>query len=287
MEEEQVGKTFKKIMVKNNKKSFFDNNGYFLLRKLFSDEECKKLRLEINRHFKLPLRELKQNDINFRTFVEPDGVTKNKKFWKIIFNKKILSVIRSIIGKDICYTQHSDLHINLGAGKYHRDNAFRLFKNGPDWYEEKQKYKVLRIAIYLSDYKTSGSSLIVFPNSNKKETFLTKIEMRFWNYLRFFWSKRLNKNYLSHFFFSSKTVNLKHKAGDCIIFDQRMIHAGGVVNGDLPKYSIFLSFGAKNNLHTNNHHKYYLSRPTYLRKIPIELKKRLKDSKLLLTSKKI
>ena len=111
--------------------------------------------------------------------------------------------------------------------------------------------------------------------------------MRFWNYLRFFWSKRLNKNYLSHFFFSFKTVNLKHKAGDCIIFDQRMIHAGGVVNGDLPKYSIFLSFGAKNNLHTNNHHKYYLSRPTYLRKIPIELKKRLKDSKLLLTSKKI
>ena len=42
----------------------------------------------------------------------------------------------------------------------------------------------------------------------------------------------------------------------------------------------FLSFGAKNNLHTNNHHKYYLSRPTYLRKIPIELKKKLKRFKI-------
>ena len=278
-------KLSKKIMIKNNKKSFFDNNGYCLIRKLFSEKECKKLRLEINRHFKLPFKELKQDDINFRTFVEPDGVTKNRKFWKIIFNKKILSAIRSIIGNNIAYTQHSDLHINLGAGKYHRDNAFRFFKDGPDWDEEKHKYKVLRIAIYLSDYKTSGSSLIVFPNSNKKETLLTKVEMRLWNYLRLFWSKKFNKNYLSHFFFSSKTVNIKHKAGDCVIFDQRMIHAGGVVNGKFPKYSIFLSFGEKNNLHTNNHHKYYLSRPTYLRQIPSELKKRLKNSKLLLTTK--
>jgi hypothetical protein len=67
-----------------------------------------------------------------------------------------------------------------------------------------------------------------------------------------------------------------------------MIHAGLVVNGELPKYSMFSClFGAKNNLHTYNHHKYYLSRPTYLKKIPCELKKRLKDAKLLLTSKKI
>ena len=68
MEEEQVGENFIKIMVENSKKSFFDNNGYFHLRKLFSDRECKKLRLEINRHFKLPLKELKQNDINFSNY---------------------------------------------------------------------------------------------------------------------------------------------------------------------------------------------------------------------------
>ena len=41
MEEEQVGKILLKIMVENNKKSFFDNNGYFLLRKLFSDRNVK------------------------------------------------------------------------------------------------------------------------------------------------------------------------------------------------------------------------------------------------------
>ncbi len=198
-------------MVKNNKKSFFDNNGYFLLRKLFSDRECKKLKLEINRYFKLPLKELKQNDINFRTFVEPDGVTKNKKFWKIIFNKKMLSAIRSIIGNEICYTQHSDLHINLGAGKYHRDNAFRFFNVGPDWNEEKDQYKVLRVAIYLSDYQKSGSSLIVFPYSNKKETFLSRIEIRLWNYIRLFWSKRFNKNFLPHFFFRLKQLILNTK----------------------------------------------------------------------------
>ena len=54
----------------------------FSFKKTFSSEECKELRLEINRHFKLPLKELKQNDINFKTFLEPDGVTKNKNFGK-------------------------------------------------------------------------------------------------------------------------------------------------------------------------------------------------------------
>ena len=270
----------------SKKKLFFDKNGYFLLKDLFNEKECKDLRLEINRHFKLPLRELNQNDINSETYVEPDGVTKNKKFWKIIFNKRILSTIRSIIGRNICYTQHSDLHINLGAGKYHRDNAYRFFKDGPDWNEEIDNYKVLRIAIYLSDYGKSGSSLIIFPGSNKNETFFTRIEMRFWNKLRLIWSKKFNKNYLPHIFLSKKTVNIKHKAGDCIIFDQRIVHAGGTVQGELPKYSIFLSFGEKNNIHTHNHHQYYLSRPTYLKKIPFELSRKLKNSNLILKSKR-
>ena len=32
----------------------------------------------------------KQKEIDSQTFVEPDGLTKNKNFWEIIFNQKIL-----------------------------------------------------------------------------------------------------------------------------------------------------------------------------------------------------
>ena len=74
---------------------------------------------------------------------------------------------------------------------------------------------------------------------------------------------------------------IKNSEGDCIIFDQRILHAGGTVNGIYPKYASYLSFGAKNNIHTTNHHNFYLSRPTYLKKIPNDLKKKLKKNEIL------
>tara|TARA_B100000686_G_scaffold354687_1_gene466411 strand:- start:131 stop:952 length:822 start_codon:yes stop_codon:yes gene_type:complete len=266
-------------------RNFFDANGYYLIKKLFNKQECKNFRMAMNKHFKLSECELKQKEIDSQTFVEPDGLTKNKNFWEIIFNQKILKVVREIIGDDISYTQHSDLHINLGAGKYHRDNVDRFYKKGPDWNEKNQDYKVVRVAVYLSDYSKSGSSLVIFPNSNKKETFINKLEFRFWNLIRLKWTSFFNKNKLPHIFLSAKMKKIKNSEGDCIIFDQRLIHAGGVIKGPYPKYACYLSYGAKNNEHTTNHHNYYLSRPTYLKEIPKDLKKKLEKSYLLFPKK--
>ena len=66
-----------------------------------------------------------------------------------------------------------------------------------------------------------------------------------------------------------------------MIFDQRILHAGGKLKGNKPKYSIFLSYGVKNS-HSYNHKNFYLSRPTYTKKIPIKLEKKLKKHNLLL-----
>ena len=93
-------------------KKEFNENGFVVIKKLFSSKECKNYRKLINQHFNLPSYEITQRDIGFKTFLEADGVTKNKNFWDLIFKKELLNVVKILIGKEICYTQHSDLHIN-------------------------------------------------------------------------------------------------------------------------------------------------------------------------------
>ena len=264
-----------------NQKKFFDENGYLIVKKLFSQKECETWRQLINKNFGLNHTHISQKDINKKTFVCPDGVTKNSDFWPIIFNKKIIKVVKNLLNSEIKYTQHSDIHINLSAGKYHRDNAHRTFGIGPDWNEKKESYKVVRVAIYFSSFDESGSSLIILPKSNKIESIINNKEVEFWNKIRHFWRKYFNNNFLPHFLLTRKKINFKSNAGDCVIFDQRILHAGGILKGNQPKYSIFLSYGIKNS-HSRNHKNFYLSRPTYTKKIPNKLRQKLKRENLLL-----
>ena len=258
----------------------FVKNGYFVKKKLFNQKEVNKYINEIHEIFKIS-RERLANERQKKTYVLPDGVTKYEKFWPIIYNKSLLSIIRSLIGKNIKYTQHSDIHINLGAGQFHRDNAYRTFKTGPDWNEKKHEYKVVRVAIYLSDSKNYNSSLKILPNTHKNQTSLNTVELTIWRKLRNFWRKFFDNNFLPNFFFTTKMLSIQHDAGDCVIFDQRLVHAGGSIYNSNPKYAIFLSFGFDNQ-HSHNHHKFYLSRPTYLKEMPKKLKIILEKKKLLL-----
>lgn len=252
----------------------FEKTGYHVIRGLLNEDEAKSYRLAINHAFDLPAQELTNDDIDAATYTLPDGVTKTPEFWPLIFNERLVGTIRALLGDDIRYTQHSDLHINLGAGKFHRDSAYREFGVGPDWDEREAPYRVVRVAIYLSDYKDSGSSLLVLPGTHRRETRLNKLEMRFWSELRTYWRARFNTNSLPQFALTMKRELIRHRPGDCVVFDQRLIHAGGVVRGRMPKHAIYLSY-ALDNLHATNHHNYYLSRPTYLPELPEALSARL------------
>ena len=108
-----------------------------------------------------------------------DGITKNPAFWPIIHHPKLLEHLELILGPDFAYTQHSDLHINLHAGRFHRDSANRRFGTGPDWNEDEEPYGVVRVAIYLSDYKESGTSLMVVPGTHRHESTLLRKEYSF------------------------------------------------------------------------------------------------------------
>ena len=213
----------------------------------------------------------------------PDGVTKTPEFWPLVFNERLVGTIRDLLGEDIRYTQHSDLHINLGAGKFHRDSAYREFGVGPDWDESEAPYRVVRVALYLSDYADSGSSLVVLPGTHRRESRLNRLELRFWSELRTRWRNHFSTNSMPQISVTMKRELIKHKPGDCIVFDQRLVHAGGIVRGRMPKYAVYLSYGL-DNLHARNHHDYYLSRPTYLPELPGNLAAQLDAADLRLTA---
>lgn len=262
----------------------FEETGYHLIPGLLSGNEAREYRLEINRAFDLPAHELSNADIDRRTFTLPDGVTKTPKFWPLIFNERLVGTIRTLLGDDIRYTQHSDLHINLGAGKFHRDSAYRDYGIGPDWDESEAPYRVVRVAIYLSDYTDSGSSLLILPETHRRESRLNKLELRMWSELRTRWRRHFDTNAMPQWALTMKRKMIRHKAGDCAVFDQRLVHAGGAVHGPMPKYAIYLSYGF-NNRHTRNHHDYYLSRPTYLPVLPPDLAAQLDAANLRLIPK--
>ncbi len=65
--------------------------------------------------------------------------------------------------------------------------------------------------------------------------------MFFWNKIRSFLRRRGKNDWLPHWFLSGPRRVVRTQPGDCVIFDQRLLHAGGVINGE-PNRNITLSF---------------------------------------------
>ena len=262
-------------------RTVFERDGYCLVRSLFSDAEAANWRDRINAVFGLPGEPAATAAIAGTTHTLADGVTTREEFWPVIFNDHLLASVRDLIGNDIRYTQHSDLHINLPGGRWHRDSACRDFGVGHDWDEREQPYRVVRVAIYLSDFANSGSSLIVLPGSHRHESAINRKEYTAWNKARTFTRRHGRNDLVPHWFFSATRRVIRTQPGDCVIFDQRLMHAGGVLNGREPKYAIYLSYGLDNS-HSRNHRAFFLDRPTYSRELPEPLSQRLAEHNLLL-----
>jgi len=268
-------------MTNSEIKQQYHRDGYLYIPQLLGNEEVEYYRKCINRIFNLPEAAITNEDISNKTYLRPDAITNIEEFWPIIFNQKLLSYAKTILGDEIAYTQHSDVHINLHAGGLHRDSAYRKYGVGPDWDESDAKYGVVRVAIYLQSHKDSGSSLFLLPGTNRRESILTRYECMFWNQLRATFGKFGMRDLLPHIFLTNKSRFIKTRAGDCVIFDQRVIHAGGGLRGEKPKYSLFLSFGKKN-VHSLNHKSFYMERPAYTKKMPERLIRKLQKENLLL-----
>lgn len=258
----------------------FARDGYVRIPGLLDDSEVEHYRRLIQEASGLEDRAFHPSVSKRKIWGLPDGVTARREFWPLIFNPGLLDAVRAVVGDDARYTQHSDLHVNRGVPGWHRDSACRTFGVGPDWDESQEPYRIVRVAIYLQSHRDSSSKLGLIPGSHRRESALQRLELRALaarNRLR----DKLGRPAHSGRLLLVKPQWVRTDPGDCLIFDQRVIHSASPITG--PKYAIFLSYGGDDE-HSRNHRRYYLFQRGDLRydDYPPELADQLRERGLFL-----
>ena len=253
----------------------FQRDGYVVLRSLLSPVEVAD--------YKTALQAASgRTDADFSTerryghaFAEVDGVTARESFWPLIFHETLVSEVRRLVGPTARYAQHSDLHVHLGAVGWHRDGGYARFGVGPDWDERAEPYRLVRVAIYLQSHAESGFSFGVFPGSHRRESPLTRLELRAWNAISF---RLLGREALPPLV-TVRPTWIPIDAGDALVFDARLVHSGSAIYG--PKYGMFLQYGADNQ-HSRDIARGPNSDPGHYREMAPALVARLKAAGLYL-----
>ncbi len=226
-----------------NLTSEFEKKGYVVVRKLLNDNEVASYRSRL---------ETMAED-HADSWTVPDGVSKTPEFWPVIFNETLVTIVRQLLGPDISYLQHNDLHVGFSSPAWHRDSVNRMSGVGSDWDEAVEPYRVVRCGMYLQDFTESQFKLGLIPGSHRPDLHLSKSQSRR--------VERTLKPLASVFSMISRKDLLANDAewiatnpGDCVIFDPRVVHTGSRIRGD--KYSMFVAYG-KPNRHFHNHWNYY------------------------------
>ena len=90
-----------------NIKTELEERGYIVIRGLLGPDESANYRAALQR-----LSGLGDQDYGTKHFTCPDGVTQNRQFWPLIYQERLIEVVRTLLGPTARYTQHSDLHVN-------------------------------------------------------------------------------------------------------------------------------------------------------------------------------
>src|SRR5262245_16617800 len=206
---------------------------------------------------------LRPNDVSFyvdrltalargrERWTQPDGVNQNPDFWPLIFNETLLSSVRALLGPEIRYLPHSDLHFGFSSFSWHRDNVGREAGVGADWDERHEPYRIVRVGIYLQRFETSGFKLGLSRGTHRLTGDGQARTYR-------------GTGAVSKVFSGLSGVQvvgpdadwIATEPGDCVIFDPRVLHTGIKSRG--PKYSVFVAYGVENS-HFHHHWHYYLN----------------------------
>src|SRR5262249_36915488 len=140
------------------KTSEFHKKGYILVKDLLSEATIAQMVRSLD------TLSGKQRRIGGWTF--PDGVTQSPCFWPLIFSEKLIAIVTELIGSNIRYLQHNDLHVGFSSFSWHRDSVSRRLEDGPDW-DESEPYRIVRIGVYLQPRGTSSFQLGFVPGSHR------------------------------------------------------------------------------------------------------------------------
>src|SRR5262249_20678835 len=102
-------------------------------------------------------------------WTQPDGVNRHPDFWPIVFNERLLATVREILGPNVRYLPHNDLHMGFSSFSWHRDSVTRSTGEGADWDESREPYRIARVGIYLQRFDQSQFKLGIVRGSHRPD----------------------------------------------------------------------------------------------------------------------
>lgn len=202
--------------------TFFKENGYLILSNVFNHDEINIFIREVNNYIKNNKTINNSGGITIPDFIKYNEFINTK---NIINNEKINNKLKEIFnGDNYRFCSHNDIGINRIVG-FHKDklnDKYASYETINIWAShENEKHEIVKVLLYLQE----GDGLKIVPKSHNESTINCK-----------------------------NAIELKHKLGDVIIFDQRITHRG--MEKQCLKKRILISFGfGKNNIFTDNFEK--------------------------------
>jgi hypothetical protein len=186
-------------------KKKFEEQGYLVIKNVFSPEEIEAFRTDCYKQFELDSKKgLNYNIQKTRARSLRGDLVSKALIRKIILDDRIIYILKELLGPDLVYFGDSTLQFGVGFRGFHRDNVDRQFNEGPDWESD---YPIFRFGLYLQDHRNFSGGLKVKAGSHKNK--------------------------------SGKSIILDNEAGDFAIWNMRTLHSGNAVRLKLfPKLPI-------------------------------------------------
>jgi hypothetical protein len=187
---------------------------------------------------------------------QPHGVSLTPQLWPLVTYPALLDAVRAVLGTNtIRYAEHSDVKIwrRQPASGWHRDSIAEQFGTGPEWDEE---YRAVRVACY---FQPAAESFHwgALPGSHCGEQELHRWERALWERVQRTPVIAIDSRMSSLKAYNGRPwirtqrpawpwlppvepVWIPTEPTSCILFDPRLIHAGGPVVGT--KVAAFFAF---------------------------------------------
>lgn len=225
------------------------------------------------------------------TFTKVDATNHYPLTRELLFDDRILGAVRAAIGVEGRFLQVSDLHYRHDTALWHRDSVHRAHdaSQAPDWADPATPFGVVKAILYLeSDNAAMG--IMAGSHLSPHEIDLSGVQAIEKRNGELVIDAGVDPN--QRFTAAQKTIPMawKAEAGDVLVFDERMYHAGrrvdaGVVstNRAAPKFTLSLVFGADNH-HSERMYSYfrYARKELRYRDLPDDFKARLAERGLVL-----
>jgi len=182
----------------------FHEDGYLLVKGLFTPEEIEKFRKGCAERV-------------------PGDTLANPTFEKFSLSDKVLGVVRSLLGDEIVYpclsqTRVNDIPKRFGSRYFHVDSF-------PDDLNYNNFFPILNTGIYLQDHAHYSGGLKILPKSHNFDRINIKTVSE---WLRFTLKALINLDFkkLNLLLIPKKSVNVPTQAGDFLIWTTRVHHSG-------------------------------------------------------------